>query len=47
MGELFKINVHFDENGEELEKIISYFLINKLSSIGRENNAWRDKNNNL
>lgn len=31
MKENFKINVCFDENGEELEKIISYFLISKLN----------------
>ena len=32
MNEKFKINVYFDEKGEELEKIISYFLISKLES---------------
>ena len=26
MNDLFKINVQFDEKGEELEKIILYFL---------------------
>ena len=26
MSDLFKINVYFDEKGEELEKIILYFL---------------------
>ena len=26
MSDLFKINVQFDEKGDELEKIISYFL---------------------
>ena len=30
MNESFKINVYFDEKGEKLEKLISYFLINKL-----------------
>lgn len=30
MNETFKINMYFDEKGEELEKIISYFLISKL-----------------
>lgn len=30
MNESFKINVYFDEQGEELEKIITYFLINKI-----------------
>lgn len=27
MSETFKINVYFDEKGEEIEKIISHFLI--------------------
>ena len=27
MNEAFKINVYFDEKGEEIEKIISYLLI--------------------
>lgn len=30
MNESFKINVYFDEQGEELEKIISYLLINQI-----------------
>ena len=30
MRDLFKINVQFDEKGDELEKIISYFLISQL-----------------
>ncbi len=30
MYETFKINVYFDEKGEELEKLISYFLINRI-----------------
>lgn len=30
MSETFKINMYFDEKGEELEEIISYFLINNL-----------------
>ena len=30
MDESFKINVYFDEKGEELESIISHFLINIL-----------------
>ena len=33
MSDLFKINVQFDEKGDELEKIISYFLINKVEEI--------------
>ncbi len=30
MSETFKINVYFDEKGEELEKIIGHLLINIL-----------------
>ena len=30
MNETFKINVCFDEKGEDLEKIISFFLIGTL-----------------
>ena len=30
MNNLFKINVKFDEKGDELEKIISYILISQL-----------------
>ena len=30
MSDLFKINEQFDEKGDELEKIISYFLISYL-----------------
>lgn len=30
MSESFKMNVYFDENGEEIEKLISHLLINKL-----------------
>ena len=30
MNESFKINVYFDKNGEEIEKLISDLLINKL-----------------
>lgn len=36
MSESFKINIYFDENSEEIEKIISYLI---LSSIGRRLNA--------
>ena len=28
MNEAFKINVYFDEKGEEIEKIISHLLVN-------------------
>ncbi len=34
MSESFKINVHFDEKGEEIENIISHFLINILEKKG-------------
>jgi len=27
MNETFKINVHFDEKGEEIEKIISHLIL--------------------
>lgn len=30
MNETFKINMFFDEKGEELEKIVSDYLINQL-----------------
>lgn len=30
MNETFKINMYFDEKGEEIENLISYFLINML-----------------
>ena len=33
MSDLFKINVQFDEKGNELEKIISYVLISQLEKI--------------
>ena len=45
MNETFKINVHFDENGEEIENLISRLLI--LSSMERRKNAWSNKNRNL
>lgn len=32
MTDNFKINVCFNENGEELEKLISIFLINTLEN---------------
>jgi hypothetical protein len=38
MYETFKINVYFDENGEELENLIEQLLIDFLSSMeGRKN----------
>lgn len=33
MNDLFRLNVQFDEKGEELEKIISYLLISQLEEI--------------
>lgn len=30
MKESFKVNMYFDEKGEEIEKLISHFLIGKL-----------------
>lgn len=32
MENSFKINVHFDENGEEVEKLIQSFLIYKINN---------------
>lgn len=34
MNETFKINVYFDEKGEEIESIISHFLIDTLKKKG-------------
>ena len=34
MNETFKINVYFDEKGEEIENLISYFLIDKIEKKG-------------
>ena len=33
MNDLFRLNVQFDEKGDELEKIISYLLISQLEEI--------------
>lgn len=30
MNETFKINVYFDEKGEEIEKLISYLLVDMI-----------------
>ena len=30
MSETFKINMYFDEKGEELERLIKYLIINTL-----------------
>ena len=30
MSEIFKINMHFDEKGEELEDLIKYLIINTI-----------------
>lgn len=34
MNETFKINVYFDEKGEEVENLISRFLIDTLEKKG-------------
>lgn len=34
MNESFKINVYFDEKGEKIENLISYFLIDILGKKG-------------
>lgn len=34
MNEIFKINVYFDEKGEEVENLISRFLIDTLEKKG-------------
>lgn len=34
MNESFKINVYFDEKGEEIENLISHFLIHILENNG-------------
>ena len=34
MNETFKINVYFDEKGEEIEKLISCFLMDILEKKG-------------
>lgn len=36
MSKSFKINIYFDENSEELEKIISYLLIRKLDKVAEK-----------
>lgn len=36
MRDLFKINVYFDEKGEEIEKLISHLLINKLEKTNKK-----------
>lgn len=40
MNETFKINVYFDEKGEEIENLIVRFLSRRI-------NAWNNKNSNL
>lgn len=30
MNELFKINIYFDEKGDDLENLIEYLIINML-----------------
>lgn len=33
MKDIFKINIYFDEKGEEIEKIISRLIIEKFLSL--------------
>ena len=35
MSETFKINAYFNEKGEEIEKLIAYFLIDILEKKGQ------------
>lgn len=44
MSKNFKINEYFDENGERVERLITYLIIEKLEkkdlpSVGRSSNA--------
>ncbi len=39
----FKINIYFDENGEELEQVLSSFLIRIIEQ--EPSNAWKILNN--
>ncbi len=32
MDKLFKVNAYFDENGEDVEKVIASYLANNLNS---------------
>ena len=41
MSDLFKINVQFDEKGDELEKIISYFLRDVFIKHGKEDKCLK------
>ena len=44
MNESFKINVYFDEKGEELESLIERLLINIFIKHGKEEqclNKWK------
>lgn len=41
MNDLFKINVQFDEKGDELEKIISYILIDIFIKHGKEDKCLK------
>ena len=44
MRDLFKINVYFDEKGEEIEKLISQLLINKLEKANEKFSALEHLN---
>lgn len=39
MKDTFKINIYFDEKGEEIENIISHLLINKFLSLQHLNSV--------
>ncbi len=50
MSEAFKINIHFDEKGEELEEIIKKLIINSdyfniNQKVDYKVDSMRDKNN--
>lgn len=36
MNEPYKINLHFDEKGEELEKIIAYLIKEELEKCNKQ-----------
>ena len=38
MSETFKINIYFDEKGEELEDLIKYIIINTINK--NKNILW-------
>ena len=40
MNDTFKINAYFDEKGETIEKIISYYLIIELNKKNQKIKSW-------